>query len=96
MTTPSVKLTTKLAFSLRWFSNGHHIDVCIDISNTIGRFFPSEPLGQIIKQNQLQALYVRGYLTKELTETFGISYWRFSLSGSGKQAFEEYQHDFSK
>ena len=56
------KLSSNLAFPLRWFSNGHHIDVCIDICNQIGRFIPSEPVGKIIKQSQVQALFVRGFL----------------------------------
>jgi hypothetical protein len=90
------KLSSNLAFPLRWFSNGHHIDVCIDICNQIGRFLPSEPLGIIIKQSQLQALFVRGFLDIEFTESFGISYWRFSVSESGKQYFEEYKNDCSK
>ena len=96
MTTSPVKLASNLAFSLRWFSNGHHIDVCIDICNQIGRFFPSEPIGQIIKQGQIRDLFARGFLVKELIESFGISYWRFSVSDSGKQHFEEVIYDCSK
>jgi len=96
MTTSTAKLPSTLAFSLRWFSNGHHIDVCIDICNQIGRFFPSEPVGQIIKQGQIRDLIARGFLVKELTESFGISYWRFRVSESGKQRFEEYKNDCSK
>jgi len=70
--------------------------VCIDICNQIGRFLPSDPVGQIIKQSQLQTLFVRGFLIKEFTESFGISYWRFSVSESGKQYFEEYKNNAFK
>jgi len=90
------KLSSNLTFSLRWFSSDHHIDVCIDIGNKFGRLLPSEPVGLIFKQSQLQALYVRGFLVKKLTESFGICYWRFSVSESGKQYFEEYKNDCSK
>jgi hypothetical protein len=89
-------LPSKSASSLRWFANGHHIDVCIDICNQIGRFFPSEPLGIIIKQSQIQALLVRGFLVKELTESFGVTYWRFRISKSGQQYFEGYKNACSK
>ena len=90
------KLTSNQATHLRWFSNGHHIDLCIDICNQLGRFFPSDPLGQIIKQSQLQALFIRGFLKREFIEIHRISYWRFTLSESGKQYFEEYKNDSSK
>jgi hypothetical protein len=89
-------LPSKSASSLRWFANGYHIDVCIDICNQIGRFFPSEPLGIIIKQSQIQALLVRGFLDKELTESFGVSYWRFRISELGQQHFEVYKNATSK
>lgn len=90
------KLHSKLASSLRWFANGHHIDVCIDICNQIGHFSPSEPYGNVIKQAQVQGLFVRGYLIKELIEIFGISYWRFSVSETGKHHFKEYTDACSK
>jgi len=90
------KLSSNLAVSLRWFSNGHHINVCIYICNQIGRLSPSEPFGQIIKQSQVQALFVRGFLVKEFTELLGISYWRFSISESGKKVFEEYKNACSQ
>jgi hypothetical protein len=89
-------LPSKSASSLRWFANGHHIDVCIDICNQIGQFFPSEPMGIIIKQSQIQTLFVRGFLEKELRESFGVSYWRFRISESGQQHFEVYKNACSK
>lgn len=82
-------LPSNLMFSLRWFSQGNHIDLCIDICNQLGRLFPSEPVGQIIKKSQIQGLLVRGFLEKELTESFGISYWRIRVSDAGKKHFEE-------
>ncbi len=82
-------LSSNLMFSLRCFSQGNHIDLCIDICNQLWRLFPSEPAGQIIKKQQIQGLLVRGYLQKELTESFGISYWRIRVSDAGKKHFEE-------
>lgn len=90
------KLPSNLNASLSWFSNGHHIDVCIDICDQIGQFLPSEPLGEMIKQNQIQALFIRGFLIKELTNSFGISYWRFRISDSGFSYVKEHQNDCSK
>ena len=89
-------LSSKQAFNLRWFLNGHHIDVCIDICNQIGGLLPSESFGQTIKKSHIQALFVRGFLVKEFTESFGICYWRFSVSESGKNYLEEYGNDCSK
>ena len=86
------KLPSNLMFSLRWFSQGNHIDLCIDICNQLGRLFPSEPVGQIIKKSQLQALLVRGFLEKELTNAYGISYWRIRVSDAGKKHFEEHNN----
>lgn len=86
-------LPSNLAFSLRWFSYGNHIDLCIDICNQLGKLFPSEPVGQIIKKSQIHSLLVRGFLEKELTNSFGISYWRIRISAAGKQYFEEHNHD---
>lgn len=79
--------------SLRWFSQGNHIDLCIDICNQLGRFSPSDPVGQTIKKSQIQGLLVRGFLKKELTESFGISYWRIRVSNAGKELFEAHNHD---
>ena len=90
------KLTSKQATCLRWFSSGHHIDLCIDICNQLGRFFPSEPFGQLVKQNQIQALFIRGLLSREFTEISGICYWRFTVNESGQQCFEEYKNACSK
>ncbi|MCJ8295232.1 MAG: hypothetical protein MJK15_12560 [Colwellia sp.] len=86
-------LPSNLAFSLRWFSQGNHIDLCIDICNQLGRLLPSEPVGQIIKKSQIQGLLVRGFLQKELIESFGISYWRIRVSDAGKKHFEAHNHD---
>ena len=86
-------LPSNLAFSLRWFSQGNHIDLCIDICNQLGRLLPSEPVGQIIKKSQIQGLLVRGFLQKELIESFGISYWRIRVSDAGKEHFEAHNHD---
>jgi hypothetical protein len=85
-------LTLKSASSLSWFARGHYIDMCIDISNKLGLFFPSDPLGETIKQGQIQALFVRGLLMKELTESFGISYWRFRISALGQQYVEAHKN----
>lgn len=85
-------LPSNLMFSLRWFSQGNHIDLCIDICNQLGGLFPSEPLGQIIKKSQIQGLLVRGFLQKELTVSFGISYWRIRVSDAGKKHFEEHNN----
>ena len=89
-------LPSAQASALRWFSLGHHMDVCIDICNQIGRLFPSDSYGQIIKQGQLRDLSAKGYLKKQLVEHFGISYWRFSISDSGIACFEEYTNDCSE
>ncbi len=85
-------LSSNLMFSLGWFSQGNHIDLCIDICNQLGRLLPSEPVGQIIKKSQIQGLLVRGFLDKELTESFGISYWRIRVSDAGKEYFEEHNN----
>ena len=86
-------LPSNLLFSLRWFSQGNHIDLCINICNQFGRLLPSEPVGQIIKKSQIQALLVRGFLEQELTNSYGISYWRIQVSEAGKQHFEEHNND---
>ncbi|MFT5297201.1 MAG: hypothetical protein ACI9YH_003232 [Colwellia sp.] len=89
-------LSSTLTNSLTWFSTGHHIDVCIDICNQFGEFFPSESCGQTIKQGQIRDLFARGLLAKELIQSFGINYWRFSVSESGKNHLEEAKDDGSK
>ena len=91
----STTLPSTLAFNLRWFSNGNHIDVCVDICSQFGRFFPSEPLGQIIKQGQLRSLLAKGYLLKETVYSFGIQYSRFKISSYGTSTFERYKNDCS-
>ena len=82
-------LPANLAFNLRWFSQGNHIDLCINICNQFGQLLPSEPEGQTIKKSQLQALLVRGFLDQALTNSYGISYWRIRVSDAGKKHFEE-------
>jgi hypothetical protein len=89
------KLSSNLACNLRWFSKGNHIDVCIDICNQMGQLFPSEPCGQAIKQGAIRDLSARGLLAKELIQSFGINYWRFSMSESGKNHLEEPKDDGS-
>jgi DNA-binding XRE family transcriptional regulator len=90
------KLSSNLIFSLRWFSMGHTLNICIDICNVFGKIEPSEAIGKIIKLSQIRDLFIRGYLIKELVENRGVNYWHFSVSESGKEYFEEYKNDCSK
>jgi len=83
------KLAVNLVTSLKWFGEGHCIDLCVDICNQFGKLFPSEKLGQTIKNSHLSGLMVRGYIATETVVIFRIQYTRFRITSFGKQWLEE-------
>lgn len=90
------KLEFRLASSLRWFASENHMDVCIELSNQLGRFFPSEADGRLIKLGQIRDLAARGFISRALHNSLGVCYWRYTISELGRSTFKEYTDACSK
>ena len=67
-----IKLSEKLEECLRWFEEGNFVDLCIDVCNQFGNFYPSDIFGSSIKQGVIRELYAKGLIKKTLIEVYGV------------------------
>jgi len=90
-----IKLSEKLEECLRWFEEGNFVDLCIDVCNQFGNFYPSDIFGSSIKQGVIRELYAKGLIKKTLIEVYGVNYWRFEAKKVSKNMIMEQMNDCS-
>jgi len=90
-----VKLSEKLDICLSWFEEGNFVDLCIDVCNQFGHFYPSDIFGSSIKQRAIRELYAKGLIKKTLIEIYGVSYWRFEAKKVRKNMIKEQVNESS-
>lgn len=73
---------------LKWFLEENQLDLCVELTNQFGKFFPQVINNMPVKKGVIRQLLAKGYIERSTVEVFGVSYQRFKLSNYARKYFE--------